>query len=277
MNMNSKKIAIWLTVAMLIAFAVAASITTSPEFKNINLNFASNGTQNKNIVLVDQTTTSDDNGVRSIDISMVSEDTSIILSDSNKIKAHLTGKENSNIKLTLIEERVGNEIRIYIKRTPEFIIPGSFSTDMKIEITLPKSYASDLKIKSISGEITIPEIKVGNLTFDTVSGNINSEASSNDVTFTTISGETTLKNLTGSLRSNTVSGDINATFSSLGSSRINTETISGSARLILPSASDFNINFKTVSGELKNSFGSSTSSGNSIDFNSVSGDLNIEK
>lgn len=278
--MNSKKVALWLTVTALISFAVAASIASTSEFKKLNtlLDFSSGNNSVESSSSINQNTSADASGITSIDVSMVSENVNVTLTDGNQVKAHLTGTSAKTIKLTLVEERVGNEIKIYVKRNPEISLSGINFNNLEMEISIPKTYNSDLKIKNVSGAISLPEMQVGKLVLDTVSGDVNSLATGKDVSLKSVSGEATLRNLTGSLDTNTVSGEVSATFSSFNNVRLKHESVSGNVNLFLPADSGFRVDFKSLSGDLTNSLGTSAASSNSstIDFNAVSGGLNIE-
>lgn len=286
MKFNSRKVALWLTVTMLLSFTVAASIATSPEFQKtgFNINWGDNSSENGIIInssgdsaSIDQKTSADATGINNLNIIMVSEDMTVVLSEDNTIKAHLVGNSSNNVKLTLIEERNGNEIKIYVKRSPEIDLNAGMFHNLKMEVSIPKTYGADINVKTVSGSILLPEMKAGKLTIETVSGKITSAVSPASLTMASVSGEADLKNLMGSLKINTISGNVNASFSAMNNSSIIGESVSGSMTITLPLSSDFDVDFKSVSGELENSMGTNPNSQNKIKFNSVSGNLSITK
>jgi len=243
--------------------------------ENSNTGNSSGSVSSRDSYKVDQITSAEAKGTDNIDISMVSEETTIVLSNDNLVKAHLVGSSSKKIKLTLVEEKAGNEIKIFVKRTPELDLNSEMFNHLKIEVSVPKNYNSNLKIKTVSGDIKLPEMKVQNVSLETVSGDIASSASIDNLTLNSVSGDATINNLVGSLKTHSISGKVNASFSTLNNSSIVGDSVSGSMSLSLPSTAKPDVTFTSVSGDLENDLGSSPDSSNKVNFHSVSGDLTI--
>ncbi len=276
--MNFKKIVLWLTFTMIIAFIVAFSLAATQGFENNGFNWTkfvnSNGkdlTTNQKIDIL-RTSSAD---VSKISIETVSENINISFTSDTSIKSHLYGNGISNVKYTLKSEKVGDILKIYIDRNNDFINILNIN-NLKLDISIPKTFLKDLSVSTVSGEINVGNSSLSELVLRTVSGDINANVVCSDVRIDSTSGNTELQGLNGSLDFNSVSGDLKATYSDFEKASIKGNTVSGNGEITILKDALFNVNFNSVSGDLHNEIGEKKSSDNFINWNSTSGDLRIK-
>ncbi len=150
--------------------------------------------------------------------------------------------------------------------------------------------AKEFTITTTSGDADIKNLN-GNLLFKSVSGDIAATSvNTKEFAMTTTSGNASIKSFNGNLLFKSVSGDIDAEYSSF-NNNVKVSTTSGDTKISLPSASEFKLDFNSVSGNTSSDFPVDTSdnpgnhhttgtignSSNSIEIDSVSGDLEIRK
>ena len=120
-----------------------------------------------------------------------------------------------------------------------------------VTVSLPADYAGELKIKTISGDITVRGITAGNTVFITTSGDMllseTSIGGTMDITGT--SGSVTLKNIHAESDCvvKTVSGDIRASDGTF--TRYQVSTTSGEVRVEGITSADW-MHLQTISGEV---------------------------
>ncbi len=204
--MNYKKIILWLTFTMIIAFIVAFSLAATQGFDNNGFNWtkfvSSNGknlTANQSID-IERTSSAD---VGKISIETVSENINVTFTDDTSVKAHLYGKGITSIKYDLKSEKVGDVLKIYIERDHGLINIMNMN-NLKLDVSIPKTFSSDLSASSVSAEISIGNSSLSGLVLRTVSGDIVSSVISPDVYVDSTSGNADLQNLNGRLDFNSV-------------------------------------------------------------------------
>ena len=120
-----------------------------------------------------------------------------------------------------------------------------------VTVSLPADYAGELKIKTVSGEITVREITAGNSSFITTSGNMLLSAVSigGTLDISGTSGSVTLKNIQAEsdCEVKTISGDIRASDSAF--TRYQVSTTSGEVIVEGISSADW-MHLQTISGEV---------------------------
>lgn len=152
-------------------------------------------------------------------------------------------------------------------------------TTISGDITLKNElYASNMKIKSTSGDIETSKLNADMIELETVSGSISNEyLESNQVYLKTISGDIENRFLKGGVQISTVSGDIEIEkMNIIGKSKIT--TTSGDIEAKLDDNSNCQISADSTSGDihypkLGTIFGNGN---NSLYFKTVSGDIDIE-
>lgn len=158
-----------------------------------------------------------------IDINSISADVFIYPSEDNHIKVEIYDRKKDINKYQVgVKEET---LKINQGKINRFCI-GFCSIDHRIVLYLPEVYAKDMKIHSVSGDITTREELVSNLDFQTVSGDMEVESvqslkakttsgdieivKAGDVSLETVSGDIEVENLTltknGTIK--TTSGDV---------------------------------------------------------------------
>ena len=290
-KMNMKRIVLWLFTAMVISFMIAGSILVSQGVDETILGGGFNIEQ-KNI---DEERTHNLSDVKGVDINTVSTDINIIPVDSNEIKVHLYGNVKSSSQMPgpeLVSEIRGGRLYIEVKHRVKIHIGISFNeNNLKLDILLPKSYASSIDADTVSGNLNIREFNLDELSFSSVSGNLlASSVNTMKASFNTTSGKIECGGFSGDMDFNSISGDMDVEYSTY-NNNITANTTSGHTKIKLPEGSQFNLEFNSATGDFKSDFPMTTSgasgknrvkgnvgsSSNTINIGTVSGDAEITK
>jgi hypothetical protein len=262
---------------------------------------------------IDELKEADLNGVNRIEIHVISSNTNLSTSGSDKVKARLTGHVmTTNPKAVPVLEAVqaGNVLSISEKRESP-LISGFLSYNMKMDISIPESYRGEVVLDSVSGNFKTTGQNLKNLKLRLTSGNIilqdivledDLEVSSTSGDFkaeglkaggnakiNSASGNLAIQNLTcRQIEMTNTSGDIKA--SDCKSGLFSVKTVSGGITL---NELDGSAILKTTSGDIevdsrapKGQFSLSTVSGNinlklpgngfNLDAGTVSGRINCD-
>lgn len=250
--MRLGKIALWVFIAFIIAgimfgFSFLSDVSRAGGWDKMIFGV---GTQYEinDIKEIDLST------ISRIELSVSSSDTYVIVSDSQKVRAALTGyiRTTSPVSLPHLEMTAsGNTLYITEKRLSSIMI-GFYSSNVKLDITIPSSFKGDLVFNGSSSEFTASQLSL------------------NSLALTTSSGDLKLGNV------ELVSGFTVQT----SSGTIEIEKLSAASALLSTSSGDKKIKSLTVSGEalLKSSSGETTAekimAGN-IEFESSNGDIRV--
>jgi hypothetical protein len=236
---------------------------------------------------VDQTQTMSIKQVNDIDIQTISSDVTVYPTNEEDIAVNFSGEytgRNMEPKLTLA--RQGAKVTVDIEYGTRNWNIGS--SNLKLDVYLPKDYMGiislhtisgditlsewqfdTMEVKSVSGEIEINNVQTDELTFKTTSGNINvsavvanslnadtvsgdvelNQSMFKDVVVETTSGDVEISDVSGETDLRTVSGKINVDIIEL-TKEIKIKTTSGDAEIIVPSNAAFRVALKTTSGSL---------------------------
>ncbi len=232
-------------------------------------------------------------GIEIIDAGTVSTPVNIVPVDTDEIRVHYYGSYNGISKLEFKMELLNGRLHVReVFNEGTFSLNLSFNrSDLKLDIYIPKTYANDLKINTVSGQVSIEGQSLRSLNVNTVSGALDLKsvhtASSN---LKTVSGRITASGFTGKLDSKTVSGEMKAHFDEFNGD-INASTTSGQIRLSLPANAEFKLKANTVSGNIECDFpvtvqgtirrnnmeGTAGGGDHQISLTSVSGNIIINK
>ncbi len=116
-------------------------------------------------------------GINSISISTTSADIYFISSPGDTIRAHFYGSINtdSKDKMPYLEvQKKGSTLEVEIKRYPGINI-GFILSRLRLDIELPSSFKNTVSARSVSGDVTIPELSLEDFFVKTVSGNVKIE------------------------------------------------------------------------------------------------------
>lgn len=274
-----KKVVLWLTATMIIAFGTAGSIFALGK-SGIPLNWGSGrnniietvsgnpgSSANSASSIVDQSTSDKVDGLRVIDVSSVSAKFNIIPSDTQEVKAHLYGTASVIPKLTA--EVSGNRLQIKTEYPNSIGVLLNFS-NLTFDIEIPKTYSAEFKANTVSGPFDIHDFNFETMSIKSVSGKIVAKnITTKNTIIQTTSGTTELQNLKGSLSFKSVSGELTAKLTD-NQDKVDISTTSGAID-ITGLGSDFN--FTSVSGALDADF--AKVSGNTR-LHSTSGALHIK-
>jgi lia operon protein LiaG len=283
-DMNIKKVSLWLFVITVVCFVIAVTIF-----------FQSGGFDTTIQQTIDDSKNLSVDGINEIQINTVSSDINILPVDTNEVTAHFYGSptsSNTNKYPKLTAKIENNKIIIKVEQQVFFIFKfGGFHHELKLDVSIPKSYSQDLNINTTSGNAKIDSFNFNYFKYNSVSGDlVLNKLAAKSSKFSTVSGDFSITEITGDLNFSSVSGDLNATFPSFSNS-IKVGTTSGDTKINLPENAEFNLNFNTVSGDADCEFplttegnhsrkglrGSIGSVSNEITVSSVSGDLEITK
>ena len=164
--------------------------------------------------------------------------------------ASLEGSYYALSPISWVIETQGDVLKIYIPY-PRF---GVFFNNLSMTLSIPQAYAGSIKIRSVSGAITLPDtqpIEWSSLDVGTVSGRITVEkASFAEIKASSVSGEIVLSQIEGTVDSKTTSGAISLDY--LGFQSSSARSVSGSVKITLPKDSDLAVSYTTVSGSFVN-------------------------
>ena len=290
-NINMKKVVIWLFGIMIVSFLIAGSIMKFDGFKGAMFRSPEKITQG-DINIVELFNAAD---IKDIDANTVSTDISVIPVDSNEVKVHFYGYSrggSSNSAPELIAEMRGNKLDIEVRHKFNINFGFNFHNEkLKLDVYVPRSYAGNIKLGTVSGDLDISGFNLEKLDCESVSGELKiSSVNTRECALNTTSGDGSARDFSGRLEFHSVSGGFNAELNKL-IGDVKVSTTSGGGKLRIPEDSDFNVNFSSVSGKFDSSFTLGTKGSQSkrnfhgtagdgtynINFSSTSGDFEITK
>jgi lia operon protein LiaG len=255
-----RKISLSLAVISVISIGLAMGVF----FPWGNLQALGQG-ESRNMENINEERSYDLREIKDLDISVSSAEIRITVVNSDKLRVHLHGS-SSGQKPFLDDKESGNSLIIEVKRKSNF---GFSSSNLILDIEIPKGYDSNLKLNCSSGDISIPDIELQNLQVDMSSGDlyINSLTVKN-FTFDSSSGRLTAEKIesdksdlnlsSGSVRINKFSGDLEVTMSSGDlqveylefDNRVSIDSSSGNISITLPADANFELDSETSSGKI---------------------------
>jgi lia operon protein LiaG len=299
---NSKKIVIYLLATVFITYGLGAIILfSSPRIFN-HENYSYNTDDEKSIGIV---------GISNINVNVSSSEINILPSESSEVKAHYYGNVTSSSSYPKPElECYANGDTIYINvKNKNVMTFGFFSSNLKLDITIPASYSNNLKLASSSGSINVKDLKLKKLDCALSSGSTNiNQVSSDEFIYACSSGSLNAENLitkttrldsssgkqkllgfSGDLKSTSSSGSIQVEYASF-NNNININASSGSVSVKLPESSTFYLDASASSGSIRSAFPITVTGGNNkhalkgtvgsdknkISIHSSSGSISIE-
>ncbi|WP_379970977.1 DUF4097 family beta strand repeat-containing protein [Ectobacillus sp. sgz5001026] len=177
------------------------------------INKGMNLTQTTN--LFDQRKSIDGAMITQIKTNVSSADVHIVPGNSDKVEAHYYGKGNKSAvdAMRFDVEQKGEEVIITV-------MPNSFTwflnMDAQLDVSLPEKQYKQLHSSTSSGTLQIERLKFDNVQADTSSGNIEiSDVTSSSMSLHSSSGNVNGKNVTGDIKSDVSSGNTTFTLSTL--------------------------------------------------------------
>ncbi|CAH2214209.1 DUF4097 family beta strand repeat-containing protein [Tepidibacter aestuarii] len=267
--MSIKKIITYLLVIMLICYGIGFTIISlTGGFKgNFNISYKNKETYNN----LDQEKIEKIDTISQISIDILGCDINIIPEDREDVKAHFYGNATATFKPELETKINGKELLIFIKRPKSYSI---FNSDLKLDVSVPKNYKENIDIDSSSGNIKIQneltlnnlfidvssanvslkDLNIKNLKYDSSSGSLIGESIVTDSTFIDVSsGSVELNNFTGDLKGDSSSGTIEVDYN-IFDNNIELDTSSGNVNIGLPDDSKFYLDAECSSGNIECDF-----------------------
>ncbi len=207
-------------------------------------------------VPIDQEKTYAVSSVNSIRAFSTSTDIQFHESGGNEIRFHLHGTSRSSNEdrvTKLVERSSGRNLEVGAE--PPRGVLRSFSSDLTLDVYLPRSYSGDLAMHSVSGDINLPFGGFGDLTMKTTSGEIDaSGVSGESLDVDTTSGDIEISNASfEELTAKSTSGDVTTMVSDL-TGDLEIVSTSGDVELSLPKGEDFDLSVKSTSGDISCDF-----------------------
>jgi lia operon protein LiaG len=214
-------------------------------------------------------------GVDLVALTTVAENMHIIDGAGDSVEAWLHGTAGAGSHDAvphLVAKRAGSTADIRVERKRPAII-GPFWSNLTLEVSLPKGYASRLSAKSISANINVADHAYAGLDLSTTSGEIRVGAvsasdfamhstsgglratavTSQRVDVSSVSGDVDVKSLTGDTTVHTVSGEVKVAFAAA-PSRLEAASTSGDVTLRLPQDAQFILDARSTSGDISCKF-----------------------
>jgi len=297
-NLSMREVALWLFVIMIVSFSIAGSIF----FRTGGYNFLNNANFDHQI---DQTQSFSVNGITEIQVNGDSPTINVLPIDGNEVIVHFYGYSNtsSENRAPKLSAEVKNNNLVVIAKQPPQTIGINLSierSNLQIDVSVPKTYGSNITVKTSSGNATIEGFSLNTLTADASSGDLSvksiqakncqlrtssgntfgeaintdqfrSEASSGKIelrnlisknsVLETSSGSISAHGLTGNLKADSSSGGIIVDYLKF-ENNIDVTASSGDVELHLPKDADFLLYANASSGTINNSFPIKTNSNN---------------
>ncbi|PJI07778.1 MULTISPECIES: DUF4097 family beta strand repeat-containing protein [Clostridium] len=266
MKFNIKKIVIGLLGIMLICYGIGAAIF-SYDYKNIRLN-KSNYNYNTSKTL-------DVNGIKTIYVDTSDSSMSVASGDETNAKVDVKGivTTNSYNRPKLNCYKKGDTLYIEFKRKHSFMIGWYNSSQVKMNITIPKIYNNNMEVYSSAGDVSLRNLKLDDLYSKLSAGNLDMgnlnlksltcKNSAGRITGDNIicntssvdssAGNIGLTNFSGDIKSRNSAGKTSVQYNKF-NNNVDLKNSAGNIYLTLPKESKFNIDASVSAGDINCSF-----------------------
>ena len=226
-------------------------------------------------------------------IKSPSFDVKILPVESDEIKITLTGRgkaSSEEIFPRLTTKIIGDKLLIEVKPIRGFSIGFSFfSSNLKLEISLPKRYKNNLDLAVSSADVVINDLAINNFNFSTSSGDLDlTSFKANRSIMRVSSGDIIAAGFNGDLEIVSSSGEAYIEYEKF-NNNVTLRSSSGNITLKLPPESRFYLRADTSSGNIVTDFpiaiigsikedyleGTAGDSNNRIEIKTSSGDIDL--
>lgn len=226
-------------------------------------------------------------------IKSPSFDVKILPVESDEIKITLTGRgkaSSEEIFPRLTTKIIGDKLIIEVKPIRQFSIGFSFfSSNLKLEIYLPKNYKNNLDLVVSSADVVINDLAINNFNFSTSSGDLDlTSFKANRSIMRVSSGDIIAAGFNGDLEIVSSSGEAYIEYEKF-NNNVTLRSSSGNIKLKLPPESRFYLKADTSSGNIVTDFpiaiigsikedyleGTAGDSNNRIEIKTSSGDIEL--
>jgi DUF4097 and DUF4098 domain-containing protein YvlB len=241
----------------------------------------------------------DADGVDSITVSYISDDVTLLESDSDKIVLKEYMSENKESFYAKTAQK-GNELKIESGDRPKISVWNSY-----VELYLPVSYIEKLELGTVSGSIetqlaltckdftvsntsgliTLDDLTADSIELDTVSGSIECSQLYGDTSIASTSGSIAIDDLFSEAEIANVSGSIEINCAQ-DLEKLEVESVSGSIDLTVPKELSFEFSAESDSGTISTPFSDSSDKSSvsvdvgsdptaEIELSTLSGSINV--
>lgn len=282
-NIPIKKLAFGLFVTMIASFSIAVCIAS---------NTGGYSLIKQSTFDVDEMRSFGVDGLSEINVNCSSPKVSIIPIDGSEVIVHLYGKSSYD-KATLDTTVAGKSLMVKYYQPQTYIINLSRAgEDLRLDVSIPQTYASDLLAGTASGDLNIEGFNLNKIIAETSSGNLylKSFASQNcelrssssdifvdngssdsfcaqtssgtiklsslrarDSVCTSSSGAIIADKIIGNFKADSSSGEVIVKYIVF-ENNIDISTSSGEVSIRLPQPANFILNGQTSSGSIRNTF-----------------------
>lgn len=200
---------------------------------------------------IDESFDLDLTGIKNIRITGVAEEIKIATTDGLQAECSLKGDYMTFLNpITYTSERNGDTLLIHAKY-PNF---GIISVSLVQEVLIPVNFSGNIQVNNVSGSTTVigeAGLKWTGLNCKNVSGSI--QINNTDIPtigFTSISGSVNLENCSADVSGDTVSGSINLITGNFIGATL--KSVSGGVAVQMPTTASCEFTFKSVSGSFNN-------------------------
>ena len=209
--------------------------------------------------------------IDSLDINWISGSVRIEVYDGDAVELRETSVSDTDDALRYVVR--GGKLTVQYRKSSSWFSFFGHVSEKDLTVMVPRDMAADMKdvtVETTSADISVTSLSVNEeLRIDTVSGDVSLEdVTTKDLACGTVSGEITAENLTAvSVSIDTVSGDTHVggdvskvefdstsgdleLHSTAKLSSVDTDTVSGDVTLVIPEDNGFTAELDTVSGEL---------------------------
>lgn len=177
----------------------------------------------------DERKVEDCSNIDKIAIDSTVGDVNVSVSNSSKLEAHFYGEADVDGDVDFDVQVVNRELKITLQFTG-----NCFNGNLKLDITIPKKTFKVISARSSSADITLNEgVSTDYLKVKTQSGDLETNATVNNVSISTMSGDVELcidATQDISVDVSTMSGDVSAEFNNIGHINLSTRSMSGDVR-----------------------------------------------
>ncbi len=194
----------------------------------------------------------DSSDIDKITIDSKFVDVHVLTSNSSKIQAHFYGEANIDGDVIFDVQVVNRELRITLKFTGICV-----SGNLNLDVTVPHKMFDMISLRSSSADFTLNEgVLTDYLKMETKSGDLETHATVNNVSVSTMSGDIDLyinAEQDVSVKISTKSGDVSVEFNNIRHVNLSTSSMSGKVRNRHNGNRGFtaNVNISTMSGDIK--------------------------
>lgn len=200
----------------------------------------------------DERKVEDCSNVEKITIDSTFGDVYVYVSNSSKVETHLYGEADIDGDINFDVQVVNRELRITLKSTG-----NCFNGNLKLDVSIPKKTFKVISAKSSSADIILNEgVSTDYLKVKTQSGDLETNATVNNISVSTMSGDVELcidATQDINVEVSTMSGDVSAEFNNIGHINLSTSSMSGDVRNRHKERRGYNadVDISTMSGDIR--------------------------